>query len=98
MQEALQNATAHAHGARTWVRLTFHPLAVELVVEDDGQGFDLAEVGAHADGHLGLAGMRERAANLGGSLVIESALNQGTRVRLQVPAPLGTNEARADEH
>jgi signal transduction histidine kinase len=56
-------------------------------VEDDGQGFDPAEVanpGTSGRG-LGLLGLRERVALLGGTLAIDSAPGNGTRVRLAVP-------------
>ncbi|HXT35635.1 MAG TPA: GAF domain-containing sensor histidine kinase [Chloroflexota bacterium] len=95
MQEALQNAAAHARGSRTMVRLTFRPQSVELEVEDNGQGFEPLAPPAQAEGHLGLAGMRERAENLGGSLHIESGPGNGTRVRLCVPAT-AKGEERTD--
>ncbi len=53
-----------------------------LEIADDGVGFDVA---SRADGGLGLRGMRERVARLGGTLDIESAPNLGTRVRVEVP-------------
>lgn len=81
-QEALQNTIKHAH-ART-VDLILHQTedAVILEVHDDGIGFD--PLGAFP-GHLGLRSMRERVGNLGGTLRIESAPGQGTRLRAQVP-------------
>ncbi|MGH2409049.1 MAG: sensor histidine kinase, partial [Chloroflexota bacterium] len=91
----LQNAHAHARGSRTLVRLSFRPRSVELEVEDDGQGFVPAAALTQAEGHLGIAGMRERAENLGGSLHIESTLGAGTRVRLCVPVT-ATGEERMD--
>ncbi|HEU5368024.1 MAG TPA: GAF domain-containing sensor histidine kinase, partial [Ktedonobacterales bacterium] len=85
MQEALQNAAAHAHATRTWVHLTFLPERIRLEVGDDGQGFDRVLVMARREGHLGLVGMHERAQNLGGVLSIETAPQEGTRVLLDVP-------------
>lgn len=85
MQEALQNAAAHANATKTWVHLTFLPGSVRLEVGDDGQGFDLAQVMAQREGHLGLVGMHERAQNLGGLLSVETLPQQGTRVLLTVP-------------
>jgi two-component system sensor histidine kinase DegS len=95
MQEALQNAAAHAHGSRTLVRLSFGPRSVDLEVEDDGQGFEPSAALAQAEGHLGLAGMRERAENLGGLLRLESKMGNGTRVRLCVPVT-AMGEEQAD--
>jgi len=85
MQEALQNASAHAHATKTWVHLDFLPESIHLEVGDDGQGFDLALVMAGREGHLGLVGMHERAQNLGGALSIETSPQKGTRVLLDVP-------------
>ena len=85
MQEALQNAAAHAHASATWVHLTFLPQAVRLEVGDNGQGFDLPHMIGQRDGHLGLVGMNERTQNMGGSLLIETQPKMGTRVILEVP-------------
>ena len=85
MQEALQNVAAHANATKTWVHLTFLPGSIHLEVGDDGEGFDLAQMMAQREGHLGLVGMHERAQNLGGSLTVETLPQQGTRVLLDVP-------------
>ncbi len=55
--------------------------------QDDGQGFDPAELLAdpHAVRGLGILSMRERIAHLGGNFKIESAPGQGTRVQAEVP-------------
>jgi signal transduction histidine kinase len=53
-----------------------------LEVADDGQGFDLARIGAK--GGLGLISMQERADRIGGQLVIQSAPGEGTSVRVSV--------------
>lgn len=84
-QEALANVRKHAPAAtRVSVALIFEPDAVELVVEDDGPGFDVSS-DRSTDGHLGLAGMRERAHLFGGRLCIESMPGQGTTVLLRLP-------------
>jgi two-component system sensor kinase len=57
-----------------------------LVVEDDGKGFDVAEL--HSDEQLGLVGMRERARLIGGSMTVESCLGRGTTVCVSIPLPL----------
>jgi signal transduction histidine kinase len=85
MQEALQNAAAHAQASRVWIRLRWHTYLVVLEVEDNGRGFATEQAVLPSEGHLGLAGMRERAENLGGTLTIQSGRGQGTRVRLRVP-------------
>jgi signal transduction histidine kinase len=55
-----------------------------LTVTDDGRGFDPGARGLSAR-HLGLTSMRERAAAVGGRLVVESAPGAGTTVRVEVP-------------
>jgi two-component system sensor histidine kinase DegS len=90
VQEALQNASAHARPGRTAVTLTFDGQDLIIVVEDDGIGFDLQEVQAHSNGQLGLLGMQERIEALGGRLTIQTGPGQGTSVQVAIPAaPLG---------
>jgi signal transduction histidine kinase len=81
-QQALNNVARHA-GARA-VTITLEASAGELVlsVRDDGRGFD---AGKSFPGHLGLSSMRERAASVGGVLLISSAPGQGTEVTIRVP-------------
>ena len=81
-QEALNNALKHGKPGRIAVCLRQATGQVSLEIADDGAGFDVA---ARADGGLGLRGMRERVARLGGRLDIESAPGLGTRVRVEVP-------------
>lgn len=89
VQESLNNAVRHAHPRKVEIRLNYSPLMVELSVEDDGAGFDLAEVRSRnfRESGIGLLGMRERAAALGGDLLIMSARGRGTIVRAALPLP-----------
>jgi len=104
MQEALQNATAHAHATQTWVHLAFSPESVSLEVGDNGQGFDLVQIMAQREGHLGIVGMNERAQNLGGFLSIETKPQAGARVILDVPmaerfeAPISPDKEQHNGH
>jgi signal transduction histidine kinase len=86
-QEALHNAIQHADASEIAVRLTQYPDRLRMTISDDGQGIpNSADLGRFvAQGHFGLAGMRERAAMIGGSLDIQSAPDYGTAVILQVP-------------
>jgi PAS domain S-box-containing protein len=70
-QEALNNIVKHAHASRVDVLLERRDHSVVLVVEDDGVGFDTQDPATHDRG-IGLAGMRERAALIGGELQVES--------------------------
>ncbi|MCR6491119.1 histidine kinase [Cellulomonas sp. P24] len=81
--EAMHNALKHAHPSRIGVRLSVGPAGVDLLVDDDGLGFDPA---VEHPGHLGLGTMRDRARSLGGSMRIESAPGSGTQVHVNVPA------------
>jgi len=85
VQEAVQNAIQHGNCRSIQVRLAFEPRSAQLVVEDDGYGFDVDAVNTRDDDGLGLIGMRERANSVGAKLEIVSSPGQGTRVALAVP-------------
>lgn len=82
LQEALTNVAKHAGARRITVRLVRDETTVELLVRDDGAGFDLSAVDHRG---LGLQGMRERAALLGGGVQIESARGKGTTITARFP-------------
>jgi PAS domain S-box-containing protein len=81
-QEALNNTVKHAQAERVELRLEQNADEILLEVRDDGGGFDPE---SSFPGHLGLKSMRERVAHLGGTLRIESAPGEGTRIRAQIP-------------
>jgi len=83
VQEALTNVARHAQAQSVSVLLQMCEEQIVVTIEDDGKGFDPAQ--AQKNGRLGLFGMRERAAMLGGSLNIESAPGEGTTVFVKVP-------------
>ncbi|MGI8799554.1 MAG: GAF domain-containing sensor histidine kinase [Pseudonocardia sp.] len=80
--EAIANALRHAAPSLVRVELEVDGEAVRLRVSDDGTGFDLAET-VRSTRRLGLVGMRERAAALGGSLRVDTAPGAGTTVVLE---------------
>jgi signal transduction histidine kinase len=82
-QETLTNVARHAQATKVQVDLFEQQDRVILQVADNGRGIDLAEVTQSKS--VGLLGMRERAAILGGDLVISGAPGQGTTVVLSVP-------------
>jgi two-component system sensor histidine kinase UhpB len=84
-QEALTNVARHASVEEVAVRAWADRNTLSLEVRDEGSGFDPA-VALAATATTGLAGMRERAALLGGQLVVESAPGKGTSVRAVFPA------------
>jgi signal transduction histidine kinase len=88
-QEALTNAVRHAHAASVSVRLEAVSGMLRLVVSDDGRGFDVDAAMATTEESVGLYGMSERMALVGGDLAIESSA-RGTLVAATVPVPLLT--------
>jgi signal transduction histidine kinase len=81
-QETLHNTAKHAKARLVTLSLREHPDGIELVVTDDGVGFDPS---GSFPGHLGLRSMRERAAQHGAAVEIASAPGQGARTRVLVP-------------
>ena len=79
-QEALTNVRRHAGAREASVLLAYTPAGVRLVVRDDGRGFDPAA----APGY-GLSGMRQRAAQVGGTLTVRSDASTGTTIEMEVP-------------
>jgi signal transduction histidine kinase len=82
VQEALTNVVKHAAATEVSIVLTRRDGGVSVVVEDDGKGFAESDVRSDA---LGLLGMRERLALLGGTLAIESTPGEGTAVIAYLP-------------
>jgi signal transduction histidine kinase len=84
--EALRNIAAHADATTVTITLRRVGDLLELVVADDGRGFDPRDArnGAQA-GHLGLALLRDRVARVGGDLMVDSTPGGGTSVRLVLP-------------
>ena len=84
-QEALTNASKHASPKAVSILIHRNATEMRLVIEDDGDGFDVSETLSEA--HLGLVGMRERAHLVGGSMTIESAPGMGTTICVCLPIP-----------
>jgi DNA-binding NarL/FixJ family response regulator/signal transduction histidine kinase len=98
-QEALTNALHHAEARSVRIGVVYASAAVSLLVQDDGAGFDPDEVErSDALNGIGLRGMAERAALLGGTLEVDSTPGWGTRVRAHLPtagdAPIDPAAAR----
>jgi two-component system sensor histidine kinase UhpB len=86
-QEAVVNSGRHANASAVDISLRRVGATVELGVADDGRGFNGREpLDGLEPGHIGLAGMRERAVLMHGELSIDSS-ERGTRVLVTVPAP-----------
>ena len=80
-QEALTNTLKYAHADTFETRLVCHAKMLFLEFQDDGDGFNIKD---QHDG-VGLTGMRERVARMGGELSITSARNKGTKITVVLP-------------
>jgi signal transduction histidine kinase len=85
LQEALNNVSKHAHASRVSVTLQRQPKEVTLLVEDDGTGVDTTTLQRAKERGMGLAGIEERAALLGGTVEFESSLNKGAALFVCIP-------------
>jgi PAS domain S-box-containing protein len=94
VQEALTNVLKHAAARRVSVVLQRTQGQVTVVIEDDGRGFDADSTMGTDERRLGLLGMRERVALLGGDLTVDSAEGRGTTVIARVPLAVGDGEVR----
>ena len=82
-QEAVTNAVRHAEPQHVAIQLRFAEKRVELSVEDNGRGFS-GDLPTMQDGHFGIAGMKERAQQIGGTLTVNSRSGEGTRVYVEI--------------
>ena len=93
VSESLSNVVRHSRASRAFVELTSDALGgLELAVADNGIGLDPA--GVVRLGHQGLANTRERAAQIGAVITIDSEPGAGTRVTIRVPHPTTDKESR----
>lgn len=89
-QESLNNIAKHAKAEKVTLTLGFKDGFLDLYIKDDGAGFDmerLKSMGAKRSG-IGLLGMRERVADLGGDLCVDSTPAKGTSIHAKVPMQL----------
>ena len=89
---ALANVVEHAAARTAMVSLTYQPDVVSLDVRDDGTGFDPRRATAAGPRGRGLAGIRERAEQFGGTLTVETAPGDGTALAFTIP--LGGSDGR----
>lgn len=84
VQEAINNVVKHANATLVRVQLELTSERVRVRVADDGQGFDTTVPPDRSGRHLGLIGMRERAAEIGGTMDLRSSVGGGTEVVVTV--------------
>jgi len=85
IQELVGNAFRHSQASSIKVQLDLGDTNVRVSVEDNGKGFDPAELDER--GNMGIKVIKERAEKLGGYLDIDSGPGKGTRITFQIPAP-----------
>lgn len=86
VQEALANVRKHSRAGHAEVRIEDAGSRIRITVEDDGIGFNPAELGRAEFPRFGLSAMRERAESVGGWFQLDSTPRGGTRVTIEVPA------------
>jgi len=85
LKEAMNNVVKHAGAAEVHLTVRLEGTRLRLELADNGRGFVLSQIPGSESGHDGLQNMRARVAEVGGTLVIDSAPSQGTMVRVEVP-------------
>ena len=80
VQEALHNCSRHARATKVRIRVQQEASRLSLSIQDDGQGFDVKQTKG-----LGLLGIEERVASLGGKCEVHSAPGNGTIVKIELP-------------
>ncbi len=83
-QEALTNVLKHAHASQVEIKVMYSPEFC-LQIRDDGQGFDINQIGPRTTDRFGVRGMQERADRIGGCFKIASQVGLGTTVQVTVP-------------
>ena len=93
-QECLTNAARHAHAQRVSIAYRQDDQCISFFVHDDGEGYDPSRPSRG----LGITGMRERAALLGGKLVITSSRDRGTTIEARLPLSPASVDAEEPVH
>jgi PAS domain S-box-containing protein len=91
-QEALSNVTKHARAENVHVVVRSGPSGTQLVVEDDGAGFDPRGLASRRPGHLGLTVLRQRTESAGGQVRIRSTPGRGTQIEAWLPPAAGGSD------
>jgi len=84
-QEVMTNVRRHAHATEVEVKLENSDKAVALLIKDNGQGFNPADLEQSPPGYHGLNIIKERAEGLGGNVTISATPGEGTTVRVSLP-------------
>ncbi|MCK4897872.1 MAG: hypothetical protein KAS38_03810, partial [Anaerolineales bacterium] len=92
IQSALHNVTSHAKASLAKVSFHFSSALLQVIISDNGEGFN-PEIALETPGdHLGLLGMKERAEGMGAKLIVNSSPKTGTEIELNLQNPEYFNE------
>jgi signal transduction histidine kinase len=94
-REGVMNALRHASASNIWISVEQQGDEVEMVLRDDGVGFDVEAPGP--EGHYGMTMMRERATVGGGTFSVESVLGRGTTITIRFPTSWFLEEESQDQ-
>jgi len=94
-REALRNAFHHAAAERIEAEITYGVRELRLRIRDDGKGIEPQHLSGGRAKHWGLAGMRERAVQIGAQLSLWSEVGAGTEVELRIPSTVAYNAPRS---
>ena len=92
VQEALNNCAKHSQASTIRIKVQQGSAGLLLTIQDDGQGFDAAQTKG-----LGLLGIQERAARLGGTCVVDSTPGAGTVLSVELPFQSGNGGSQAPD-
>jgi signal transduction histidine kinase len=95
VKEALNNVLKHAQASEVCIAITKTAAVLEIVVQDNGRGFETGETSALGGGN-GLDNMRKRMAKIGGGCCLTSAPSQGTKLQFTVRVNAGTSYNRTN--
>jgi len=84
IEEGLYNIAKHANATTSRLTLTFKPKEVEVIIEDNGSGFD-PSIASEGNFHFGLKFLKERVSKLGGRLKLDSVPGKGTKLHVVIP-------------
>lgn len=86
LQEIVSNIIKHANARNMYLTVSYTPNEIEILIEDDGRGFDTASSPNILTSGLGLKTIKERSSKLQGECTIESTIGKGTIIHLRFPA------------
>lgn len=87
IQSALHNVSSHANATKAVVSFSFGSALFQVIISDNGEGFDPQNAFKSPGDHLGLLGMKERAEGIGAILEVNSIPNSGTEIKLILENP-----------